>query len=751
MRYNGKLAVKKLALTVVFLIAGLVLGTAESVKAGALTSSATEEDGYVAKIEGRDFYVHENGRWQKKFLRGVNMGAAKPGAFPGEHAISKAEYLRWFQQISDMNADVIRVYTILKPDFYDALKEFNKSAKKPLYLLHGVYLREELINKKEDAYADDAKIKREFIADAETLVDVLHGNAKLPEKFGQASGEYKSDVSEYVIGWILGIEWDPLFVIRTNKRNGSKGNYGGKFLYTEQASPFEAFLCEVGDRVLSYEFARYKMMRPLSYANWLTTDIIRHPNEPFSYEDKVEVNVEHIKARAEFKAGLFASYHVYPYYPDFLNYQRSYVGFRDESGRINTYRACLRDLFKAHTMPVLVAEVGVPAARGMAHVNIHSGYNQGRHDETEQGLILASLLQDIFAEGYCGAIVFSWQDEWFKRVWNTMEFDMPSQRPYWSNPQANEQQFGLLSFDPGIEKSVCEVDGDVAEWDGEQPVYDSEKVKLYARSDEKYLYLMVKAQDFDFANDSLYIPVDSLPGQGNSRDVERGLNFVRPAEFLLQINGEKNSKLVVDAYYDAFYYIYADQAGLLDQKPSYRKKDQGRFNPMLLCVAKEIFLPQDKKFIPFQSIETGILQHGDANPAHEAYNSLTDFSFKEGNLEIRLPWQLLNIMDPSTKSAMADLYGNKGIEVESNLLHAETFRNFERKNAIKAQRIDGLHIGAALVKKGQRGETPIGMGGYNWKTWVLPTYHERLKKSYYILQKTFQEMNEKEQLKESMR
>lgn len=707
---------------------------------------------FIAKVEGRDFYVYSNGSWQKKFLKGVNIGVGKPGAFPGEFAITKAEYLRWLQYISDMNADVIRVYTVLKPDFYDALYEFNKTAKKPLYLLQGVYLREDLIMKLDDAYADHEAIKKDFIESSQNLVDIFHGQAKLPEKLGYASGEYKSDVSEYVIGWVLGIEWDPSFVIGTIKHNSSKRSYNGKFLYTDNASPFETFLCEVGDQVISYEAEKYKMMRPLSYTNWLTTDTLKHPNEPYiNREDKVAVNTENIKYRSEFKPGMFASYHIYPYYPDFLNYQHEYVNFKDDSGKINTYRAYLRDLFKQHTMPVLVAEFGVPASRGMAHESIYSGNNQGKHDEVDQGRIVTSLLQDIHAEGYCGGIVFTWQDEWFKKVWNAMHLDLPSQRPFWSNPQAGEQQFGLLAFDPGKDKTICDVDGDIADWQNDKPIYVSNNVELYAKSDEKYLYLLAKTNSFDFAKDSLYIPIDSLPEQGNTHDTMRQLKFARPAEFLVQINGEKNSKIVVDAYYDAFYYTYAEKTKVLDKKPSYRKKDHGTFNPINLCISNQIYLPQDRKYIPFRSYETGILQYGDSNPAHEAYNSLTDFSFNNGNIEIRIPWQLLNIMDPSTKTAIADFHRNKGTKVESNFMKIESFMNFERNDGIKSQKIDGMYIGAEVIKHGETNSVPLGMGYYTWKPWVLPTFHERLKKSYYILQKTFKDMEEKDNLREQSR
>ena len=100
---------------------------------------------------------------------------------------------------------------------------------------------------------------------------------------------------------------------------------------------------------------------------------------------------------------------------------------------------------------------------------------------------------------------------------------------------------------------------------------------------------------------------------------------------------------------------------------------------------------------------------------------------------------------------MADLYGNKGRKVESNFLKEEMFMNFDRGNVIKAQAIDGLYIGATVVKQGKNADSAIGMGYYTWKNWTLPTYHERLKKSYPLVQKAFQELDVKETGKEKAR
>ncbi|MRH43354.1 hypothetical protein GH741_11760 [Aquibacillus halophilus] len=51
-------------------------------------------------------------------IKGVNIGMAKPGHFPGEVAITEEEYYRWFKLIGEMNANTIRVYTIHPPGFY---------------------------------------------------------------------------------------------------------------------------------------------------------------------------------------------------------------------------------------------------------------------------------------------------------------------------------------------------------------------------------------------------------------------------------------------------------------------------------------------------------------------------------------------------------------------------------------------------------------------------------------------------------
>ena len=127
---------------------------------------------------------------------------------------------------------------------------------------------------------------------------------------------------------------------------------------------------------------------------------------------------------------------------------------------------------------MVISEYGVSTGRGMAQRDANTGRNQGHMTEQEQGQALIDCYEDIMAAGSAGSCVFTWQDEWFKRTWNTMAYVDLDNTPYWSDYQTNEQYFGLLAFDPGEEKSVCYVDGDPSEWTEEDVVLETDQGSL---------------------------------------------------------------------------------------------------------------------------------------------------------------------------------------------------------------------------------------------------------------------------------
>lgn len=687
------------------------------------TATVNNTLGYISKTDKNSFYVLEKGKWNKIFIKGVNIGAGKPGAFPGEVAITYDEYYRWFGYISQMNANTIRIYTVQRPQFYNALYDFNKKAeesgKKPIYMIHGVWVNENDITTINDAYGNNDKILKDVITTGKDTIDILHGNCYLTVRKGYADGTYTSDVSKYVIGWILGIEWDPSFVVSTNGNNPKRNNYNGKYLYTKDASPFETFLCDMGDKIIDYEMTKYKMQRPVAFSNWVTTDPLKHPNEPYKNEDLVSVNVEHVKWHDSFKAGMFASYHVYPYYPDSFSFQTDYIKFKGIDGKPDPYLAYLESIKKFHSMPVLISEFGIPAARGKAHENKVTGFNQGFIDEKTQGNMLLKMMNDIHFGGLAGGLAFSWQDEWFKRTWNNNDLDLPDSRPFWLNAQTNEQHFGLLALDPGNKKSISYIDGDYGDWAKDKPLYSGDNTKLYVKSDEGYVYLMIDAKNYDFNKDTLLIPIDTINGQGNkSFSPYKTTTFSKNADFIIKIHGKNDSHVLVDAYYDNYYFRYGIQTNLIKTEPLFKNKNSGIFNPIMLCLNKKLVVPGKNTVIPFTGYETGLLKYGIANPSSSDFNSLSDFYYNNGKLEIRIPWQLLNVMDPSGKYVIDDMYV---------------------QGKISPLKVNGFSFGVENMKDG--GTQNLTMKEYDWKAWEKPTYHERLKPSYYILQKGIQKLN----------
>ena len=384
---------------------------------------------------------------------------------------------------------------------------------------------------------------------------------------GLGSGSYRKDVSPWVIAYILGVEWEDVTVAYTNEKYPERNTYQGTYMVTTtDATPFEAMLAQVGDDVIENESTRYKQQRLIAFSNWPTTDPFLYPVEITNFFMKcAQVDVEHIQTTDAFLSGQFASYHVYPYYPDYLNYVLNPVeiisemnfgtgvnpesmmllsngvpcdevlsgdeeeDFYDRDGEVNTYYAYLKMLNTYHTMPVVISEYGVSTGRGMAQRDINTGRNQGNMTEQEQGQAVIDCYEDIMDAGSAGQLCVHLQDEWFKRTWNTMANVDLDNTPYWSDYQTNEQYFGLLAFDPGEEESVSYTDGDPSEWTKADILLETDQGRLSMKYDEKFLYFYV--QGIDLAEDTLYIPIDTTPKTGSTYCKNYGLTFERPLRF----------------------------------------------------------------------------------------------------------------------------------------------------------------------------------------------------------------------------
>ena len=671
--------------------------------------------------------VKVDGKFVPMTIKGVNIGMASPGYFPGEAAISEQEYLSWFESIGQMNANTIRVYTLHPPGFYRALASYNAQHEQKIYVLHGVWINEEWITGDADAF--HAEAVEGFRQEIEHVVDALHGNALVAEVPGHSSGVYVTDVSDYVAGWVLGTEWDPFMVQGTNEKHQDVGQFDGQYYFTEEASPFEHWLASQMEFTTNYEISKYNEVRPMSFTNWVTTDILHHPSDSSDQEDVSEVNPNHIHTKAIMNdVGQFASYHVYPYYPDFMQMDQKYVTAKDQRGEPNTYHAYLAELRSVHEMPVLVAEFGVPTSRGRTHSG-PMGMHQGMVSEKEQGEFIQRMFEDMLDTNYMGGLIFTWQDEWFKRTWNTMDYDNPNRRPYWSNAQTSEQQFGLLSFDT----LKVKVDGDVGEWQV-PPLYTAEGSddpirEVYVDHDERYLYLRFDLADDAPAGGYPVALVDTVPDQGNTTINQLDVDSSDAADFMISMEKNDQARVLVDPYYDIHQFFYGYLYSYIPSPENMTTRDSGEFNPIMYVLNQDILNNETGERLPFEEYETGKLREGNGNPESPEYDSLADYAWSAdgSKLEVRIPWLLLSFRDPSHKEITGDI-------VHENSIYASEF-------------IEDIGLSFLFVEGGKAKQTlpPTPPGSnvippahrYTWENWDRFETPLRLKQSYYHVKDYF--------------
>ncbi len=725
---------KKFIIAVVCIVLAVLLYDAAYYRFGFYIDFNPDEEITTFMTTDEDtVYMTANGETEPFEIRGVNLGVGIPGEWATDYAIDEETYLRWFQYIKDLGANTIRVYTILQDDFYNAFYEFNKDNDDPLYLIHGVWINDYTQNSHYDAYDDE--FMQTFIDDCRTVIDIIHGNKKLSLGYGTGSGTYNHDISQWVIGYILGVEWEDVTVLYTDEKYPDRNSYEGEYMYTtEDATPFEAMLAEVGDKTIEYETDKYKQQRLIAFSNWPTTDPFEYPEYLEEYFMKcAQVDVEHIKTTDSFISGQFASYHVYPYYPDYLEYVNDWTDlgitdsseFINEDGELNTYRAYLSMLTEHHSMPVVISEYGVSTGRGMAQVDKNTNRNQGNMSEQEQGEALVDCYEDIMSVGCAGSISFTWQDEWFKRTWNTMHAVDLDNTAYWSDYQTNEQYFGLLAFDPGEEESVCYVDGDISEWSESDKVVDNGDMSVSMKYDEKYIYFLIYKKDFDSDNDILYIPIDTTQKTGSTYCSNYDIKFDRECDFVISIDGKNNSRVQVQERYNVLRAMYFHDTDNSDAYVNEVDKDTNVFSDINLILQtsrtlelglQNLYGNDDNDYVSgitdvAETYETGILEYGNANPESDDYNSLADFIFNGDYIEIKLPWQLLNFSNPSEMMIHDDYYECYGVE------------NIQ---------IDEMYIG---IGSEETKTSRIMLESFALEGWGKDvTYHERLKESYYILQ-----------------
>lgn len=683
---------------VIFVVALFTIGNILSSK------SAPKDGTYFTKTKGKDIYIVKNDKWEKLEIVGVGLDSTKPGAFPSENLVSEEDYLRWIKDIYDMGANCIKVSNLMGANFYKALDKFNKDKKNPIYLMQGIYFDEKLLKNGKDPQGN--KASSAFKDNIKLVIDSVHGNPYNKEK-PDILQVYKTDISKYVIGYSLGIQFAKHDLIYTEIMNNKKP-YDGKYMYTDKnSSSFESYLAKMGDYAVDYEFSTYKKQSLISFIGTSAHHIassVENPNKKniLSSKDTNEefknfIDVEDIKAKRGLKTGIVASYNIYP----------SYTELKEYDGNIGRY---FEDINKHYSIPVIIGEIGVPSSRsgGDFNENIDKGYIT----EQEQGKALVDIYKAVKKSKLAGCFIFEFQDSWYSSSWNTKDNKILDRSAYWSDAQTYSQSFGLMTFEPGRLKVTPYPDDKLDEWSEKNVISKEKDYSLSMQSDEKYLYFMIKSSDkTSLKKDDIYIDLDTTPKSGSKKSTQHGLQFDNPVDFIIKINDQGNSMVMAQEYYNGF--DFYENKSLYEKRPDLIKHtpDMDYFSPIYIETRPKMFIKSQGETKEKVTYETGKLTKGNSNPESKDFNSAADYYMGNDYVEVRIPWALLNFMDPSTKQIADDFY--------------ENFKT-------KPMKINDINVGVT-IKENEKVITRIKSTPYKLNGWSVPKYHERLKKSYYIL------------------
>lgn len=653
----------------------------------------------LAKVDGTDLLLQTVGS-DAAFVVGVNLGATVPNHAPGELALDREDYRRWFPQMAAMGFRAVRIYTIHPPEFYEELVAYNTAnPDAPLYVIHGVWIPEEDFVKGQDLHA--ASVVADMRAEIDDSIGAVTGTITIPDQPGHASGSYTADITPWLYSWAIGVEWDPTATLASDEKNrGMKPQTGQYFASLEGASPTEIWIAGMLDH-LATGLAERGLTMPLSFVNWPTADPLAHPDEPIALEDKVGVDANFVAATNAWPGGFYASYHAYPYYPDFVRYQPGIADCQFRGGA-DPYAGYLIALRVHHAgMPVVVNEFGVPSAAGSAHFG-PKGRDQGDHSEQEMMAMNADMLDMLYELGFSGGYVFEWVDEWFKFTWNTIDFELPrSRRSLWMNPWTNEAHFGMVAVEPGLAPPVI-IDGDDEEWkqNGSQVILESSTGvrQVRALKDEGYLYLRLFVDGaYAWDADPVTIGFDVLPGGTDGLPARP--DAPDGSDYAITLGPGAEAQVWLRASNDQFAVRYGVNLKYVEVDKADVAEGSGVWNKYRLIINRPQTIPTTGQKFLAEIFEAGALRYGTSDPTDPAFDSRTMWADSANVIELRIPFQAIGIADPSSLQAY----------------------RIEPDGAVTTEEFDRIGIVVAF------GDRYLETSGYSWDPWQAAESHERIK------------------------
>jgi hypothetical protein len=257
-----------------------------------------------------------------------------------------------------------------------------------------------------------------------------------------------------------------------------------------------------------------------------------------------------------------------------------------------------------------------------------------------------------------------------------IDFEQPLERNrLWLNPLDAEQNYGVVAMRPGARDSALTIDGDGAEWGARGVLYAGSAPAalpaplqlrgLRVLHDPGYVYLRLDVGRVDWNRAHYLVGISTLGDSlGDARLPYTGARSPAGLEFVLDLRGPAGSRLLVDSPYNLYRRVPivgsrpAATMQIYTDRSAASPNADGRYDS-LFVVTNRRRIGRDGTVFPEQGYDRNLLVH-----ARQQETTLADWyaDTARGAIEVRIPWGMLHVLDPSGRSVLQAAPGSREIE-----------------------------------------------------------------------------------------
>jgi hypothetical protein len=278
-----------------------------------------------------------------------------------------------------------------------------------------------------------------------------------------------------------------------------------------------------------------------------------------------------------------------------------------------------------------------------------------------------------------GALLFEWNDEWFKNAWNVSPRTLPvdgERRALWHDALNKEQWFGVLATDP-VQS-------------GWRTLYESRFNLLSYSVNTDPVFLTVKAKFSSKSTEEVFFGFDVIPGKGELLPGQTAGEAT--SDVAVKIN--PSTKTATAYIIHSLNPIYLDGLDPVDYQPN----RMGNWDLQQQSLNRSWPEVNGYPSRPAEFYDIGKLTEGTWNPEAPEFNSEALWNIKGRTINLRLPWSMLSFADPSSHAAL-DIVSGTGTRLVTSGIQAVVVSN----------------------------KVFFDVGNIGWDEWNSVEYSERLK------------------------